>query len=111
MTERLIGLEVGKRSGAAPTFSRPPIRRRAIVAALVFVAAFAISLTQRVEANSNLDLLLREWIEDDLHFFPDANKHLKLGIRREPVRAHVYSEIRPLESDIRLTIGLFAQAF
>jgi hypothetical protein len=82
-----------------------------IVAALVVATAFAISLFQRVEANSNLDLLLREWIEDDLHFFPDANKLLKLAIRREAVRAHVYSEIRPLEADIRLTIGLFAQAF
>jgi len=111
MKEQLIGLDANKRSGAASTFWRLSVGRSGIAAALVVVATFAVSLAQRVEANSNLDLLLREWIEDDLHFLPDANKHLKLVIRRELVRAHVYSEIRALEADIRLTIGLFAQAF
>jgi hypothetical protein len=78
----------------------------ALSAGLIFAMFAACDL----RAEGSVDSLLREWIEDDLHFLSDSNNNPKLAIRREPVRAHVYSEDRSADEDMRLALTLLSQA-
>lgn len=85
--------------------SRPALL---VVSALLLVGPSQLHSSNAAQNNNNFSDTLRGWISKDIYFFKDR-KHLpRLFIRRDPVRAFIYSDVPTAPEHVERAISHFA---
>jgi hypothetical protein len=75
------------------------LTRKIVILASIVSLALHLSYRESAADGQRIDEFLRQWIRNDLYSFSDAKGKSRLFVRRDPVRAFIYSDV-PLAKDI-----------